>query len=1416
MEAVGAASSVIAIVELSAKVASVCLEYYTAVKDARDEITRLQIKAQELGEVARGVQELLDGDQGRELLTSQKLENAVRSCRTQMEFVEERLHPSGGRKIMRKFGLRALKWPFESKEVDKIISELEKCGANISSALQVDQTRIILEIRKLSDLEKISSAPNSEFDDYTGERNTDELNTRCHPNTRTDLLHQVRKWANDPQGKCIFWLKGMAGTGKSTISRTVAKSFNNDGLLGASFFFKRGEGERGNATRFFTTIAGQLLRRIPDLALGVRAAIQEQPKIAEKSINEQFERLIFQPLSQLKQATISPLVLVIDALDECEGERSVREIIHLLSKMRELTTAHIRIFLTSRPELSTRLGFGNISPDAHEDLVLQDIPRATVEHDISAFLKDGFAKIRSEYNQAHSPEFSLSPDWPGDESIQALTKTTVPLFIFAATICRFVEDRWKWNPKERLATVLKYGTTGQTSQLDQTYLPVLKQLEVGRSESEIEELGREFRKIIGSIVVLADSLCVGSIASLLGISREDLYGSLHHLHSVLSVPSDLNSPVRLLHLSFREFLVDPKKESRNFWFWTDEKKTHSIIATRCLEVLSTSLKENICSLGFPGMLRKDIDIKIIDTRLPAHIRYSCYYWVHHLEQSRKRISDEDEVHTFLRNHFLHWIEALSLIGKVSDCIGLIDTLRSLADENKGFELSHFLYDARRFLLQNRWIINEAPLQLYSSAIIFSPEASIVKTMFRNRVPTWICRLPKTSEFWSAELQKLEGHAGTVTAIAFSPDGKRLVSGSRDELRFWNTATGEQLQKLKACDNQISAAAFSPDGQRLASGSHDGLRLWDAVTGELLQKLEYSDYVKTVAFSPDSKRLASGSGSDDGIRLWDAATGEQLQKLEGHSGRVEVVVFSPDGQRLASGWGEGPGEGPDDGIIGLWDATTGEQLQKLEGHSGRVYAVAFSPDGQRLASGSGSDNGTIRFWDVATGEQLQKLEYSGWIYAVAFSPDSQRLASGSGSDDGRIRFWDVATGEQLQNLEGHSGQVEAIAFSPDGKQLASSHNRTIRLWDTTAEEQVQKLEGHSSSVHTVALSPDSKQLASGSKDRTIRLWDAATGEQLQKLESSDSVSEVVFSPDGQRLASRSDNNEIGLWDIMTGKQVRELEGHSGSVSVIAFSPDGKQLASGSTDETIRLWNAVTGEQLQTLTGQGDQVHVIAFSSDSKQLASGSGGGTIVLWDAATGEQLQKLEPGGGVNAIAFSPDGQQLALGTLGVLGLWDAATGERLWELGDSNWISVTGEQLILEGYGQGTWVRTVAFSPDGQRLASGLYDGAIRLWDVATGEQLQRLEPRAFIDILHFSSDGERLETNRGVLAITPSSSSLRQPPKQPPDHILLSGEWITRDGQNLLWLPYDYRGFHSASRGNNLIIGQESGAVTFFEFAW
>ncbi|KAK4139044.1 uncharacterized protein C8A04DRAFT_33504, partial [Dichotomopilus funicola] len=356
MEAVGSAASIIAVIDLSAKVVSLCSQYYSAVKNAPSDIERLQGEVVRLNTTLQGAQRLLESPDGKRLQTSQGLRNGLIDCSSQLSSLqlrlEKKLNPGSARKAISRIGFRALKWPFESKEIDSIIKNLERHRDILSVDLAVDGVTQVLDISQTLVLSKLPTANNATFDSHA-----DEHAARCHPRTRIDLLETITTWADNPQGKIIFWLNGMAGTGKSTISRTVAQSFADRGLLGASFFFKRGERDRGNAALLFTTITAQLVAKEPDLAPHVRTAIEDDPSVTSKALREQFEKLILKPLGNLKGGTggVKEVVLVIDALDECERDDDIRVIIYLLSQAKALSSVSLKAFLTSRPELPVRL-----------------------------------------------------------------------------------------------------------------------------------------------------------------------------------------------------------------------------------------------------------------------------------------------------------------------------------------------------------------------------------------------------------------------------------------------------------------------------------------------------------------------------------------------------------------------------------------------------------------------------------------------------------------------------------------------------------------------------------------------------------------------------------------------------------------------------------------------------------------------------------------------------------------------------------------------------------------------------------------------------------------------------------------------------------------------------------------------------
>ncbi|KAJ4864668.1 phosphorylase superfamily domain-containing protein [Trichoderma breve] len=445
----------------------------------------------------------------------------------------------------------------------------------------------------------------------------EQRNPTCFPNTRVELLQRILNWAHNPHARSIFWLNGMAGTGKSTISRTMAQSLARTSHLGASFFFKRGEGDRGRPVKFFTTIAAQLAIMQPAIDIHIKNALKMNPDIGDKGLQEQFITLILQPLSavSLENKDAAVIVLVIDALDECEFEDDIILILRLFGR---LTNLNLRVFVTSRPELPLRLGFSEIQGE-FQQVILHEISEPMIQRDLSILIRHELREIRVNYNKTVQEYRQLHKDWPGQSNIDTLVKMATPLFIFAATICRFLADRKYGNPDARLRKVLRYETKSQESKLDATYLPVLNQQVTGFSASERNEVLQQFQYIVGSIVLLASPLPTPSLAQLLGISRDIIDTRLDMLHSVLSVPQSDGSPVRLLHLSFRDFLVDPEKRGQNP-FWVNEAEAHASITNNCLRIMKEFLREDICNLRSLRLEGSTINIQNITVFIPAAIQ----------------------------------------------------------------------------------------------------------------------------------------------------------------------------------------------------------------------------------------------------------------------------------------------------------------------------------------------------------------------------------------------------------------------------------------------------------------------------------------------------------------------------------------------------------------------------------------------------------------------------------------------------------------------------------------------------------------------------------------------------------------------------------------------------------------------------
>lgn len=434
------------------------------------------------------------------------------------------------------------------------------------------------------------------------------------------------------------------------------------------------------------------------------------------------------------------------------------------------------------------------------------------------------------------------------------------------------------------------------------------------------------------------------------------------------------------------------------------------------------------------------------------------------------------------------------------------------------------------------------------------------------------------------------------------------------------------------------------------------------------------------------------------------------------GGITSVAFSRNGQWLSTS--------DTNGAIQIWSVAEGRQLATCQGHNSWVWATAFSPDHKMLAS-CGQDH-TVRLWNVATGECLQVLQgHTSIVTAIAFAPqpgyagNSDIHVLASSSEDQTIRLWDLNTGECLQTLTGHEACVWGVSISADGETLVSGgEDCNVKIWAIATGDCLQTLSGHAQWVKTVALSPDGTAIASGSFDQTIKLWDAETGECLRTLQGHQScVVSVAFSPDGTTLASGSYDQTVKLWQVQTGICRQTLQKHTNRVWSIAFHPEGRLLASGGDDHTARLWDVKTGQCAKTLQGHSNSIYYITLSPDQRWLASGHEDQTVKIWPTPTLADLQSDRPPiqpcttlrGHTNrvfAIAFSNDGQTLASASFDrTIKLWNWQTGQCLQTL-----------------QGHASWIWAMALSPDGQVLASGSYDHTIKLWSAETGDCLKTL----------------------------------------------------------------------------------------------
>ncbi|KAH8825998.1 WD40 repeat-like protein [Flagelloscypha sp. PMI_526] len=1173
----------------------------------------------------------------------------------------------------------------------------------------------------------------------------------CTPNTRLSILREIISWAQDnnhPLLSSLFWIFGLAGTGKSTIAQSVCEKLEKEGLLASSYFCSLQLDSR-NSKRIVPTIAYHLAARYPIFKRNLASKLREDPECAFARISSQFRDLLCGPWSLFTKDAEAELqhkcVVVIDALDECDNGDEVLRVI--LDAVDRDELPGIRFLATSRPvdalmqkALEMRRG---------PQIALHEVKKDEVSGDIRLFMEE---QLQGKVEPA---------------TIHQLTARADGLFIFASTLVKHVVPNSKFKThleiQEKLRQILQPREGEKEVGLDALYDHILHD---ALSLDESGEDGFGVRLLVLQTVVCTEQATTAHvIADLLNENVKDIIGIVNSLHSVLFTRGS-NEPIYVIHASFHDFIVSRAQGQ----FKCDFPSIHLRLSHGCLREMKEKLKFNICNIESSFTTNNDLPAPI--DSIGEALAYASQHWWAHVtrctregqERMRQRISE------MMEKKGLFWIEVMTLLGDERRCQNILTGISETSSMSlepgpeQDTKLRRLAREAADLVSTFRTITPKMTSHIY---------LSVLSLWEGKHLEPW------SSQFWrlprvlsrkvdgSRNMKLIVNVESSVTSVAFSPDGKRVVSGSRDDnVQIWDAESGAQVAKIDGHGSSVTSVAFSPDGKRVVSGSRDhNVQIWDAESGAQVAKIDgHGSSVTSVAFSPDGKRVVFGS-LDNCVRIWDADSGLQVAELRGHGSSVFSNAFPPDGKRVGSaswdkGWNsyhslqirntesgvqvaEPNGHGssvtsvafsPDgkhvvsgslDKSVRIWDADSGLQVDELNGHGSSVTSVAFSPDGKYIVSGSVENS--VWIWCVESGMQVAKLNGHGdSVTSVAFSPSGKRVLSGS--SDKSVRIWDTDSGLQVAKLDGHGDSVTSVAFSPDSKRVVSgSDDKSVRIWDAESSVQVAERDGHRSLVLSVAFSPEGKRVVSGSRDKSVRIWEAESGLQVAKLDGhGSSVTSVAFSPNGRGVVSGSDDKSVRIWDTESGAQVAKLNGHRAAVLSVAFSPDGKCVVSGSLDNSVRIWDPASSAQVAELDGHGSSVTSVAFSPDSKRIVSGSRDKSVRIWDAESESQVTKLDGHGNwVNSVAFSPDGKHVISGSDDKsVRIWDAESGMQIAKLS-----------------GHGHWVNSVAFSPDGKHVTSGSSDKSVRIWDAESGMQIAKLDGHGdSVTSVAFSPEGKRV----------------------------------------------------------------------------
>ena len=920
----------------------------------------------------------------------------------------------------------------------------------------------------------------------------------CLRGTRKDVLWQIDHWLSDKQDQRIFWLNGLAGTGKSTIAQTFAETSFADGKLGASFFCSRDFEDRSNIQNIFPTLAFQLAYRYHQFREELLPVLRANPEIGQASLCSQLEKVIIGPLRAISISTL----IIIDALDECKDEQPASAILSVLSRYID-KIPKVKFFITGRPETQIRTGFRlELLRPITEVLKLHDVEQSSVDSDIKLFLENHLSNIAKTRSNCDFTE-----DWPSSYDIDILCKKAAGLFIYASTVVKFVASPHHL-PTERLTLIISLPqSTAHEGKLgvDALYTQVLQHafLGVGLDEHEIYS---HFKLVVGAVLLLFYPLSRKALSELLENcgTPSHISNAIRSLHSLLLIPENEVDPIRVFHKSFPDFLTDPER-CRDQRFFVDPSLHHIDILFSCLNFMREKLRMNICNLWYNETLS---EVEDLPTRREIYIgstlEYVCKFWTKHLAKVPSNGPHVKQVQEAINDFFticlLPWIEVLSLTENLT--LGVyalhdVDQWYLLVSYTCICQLLFFMClqtgmpckwtnDSQRFLLTNFDDIKHTPAKIYYYFQLLSPSSS------------WL------HEWYTAELL----------------NGAHVVKGCPDK---WGTCS-----RITTLEHSITALTSKKDIVTVGLDSGNIIIL-DAVTGSSRSVLSgHTGSVVSLAFSLGGTLLVSGD-SNSIIKLWDIQTGGAIKTFHNRAYKVCTVAISSDTLTIASG--------TDNNGICLWNVRTGKLhriINTQERGRNTIACIQFPPTASKQLI-SVSSSGNVQHWDT-NGRKIG-LPTAG--YHIAFSFDGKHFVlCGRGLPTVR----NSSSGAVAVTLPSPHRDFSCCCFSPSGEFIAGVTNATVYVWNITSTYSSAFLTGtftpYNSKIFSLSYS---SSLISAYSDNTIRFWQTSDNPPNQIVVHQESAeltnqTEIIYITIQKKdliAISLDVTGVIKVWDLLTG-------------------------------------------------------------------------------------------------------------------------------------------------------------------------------------------------------------------------------------------------------------------------------------------